>query len=209
MFLRVVTFTLTALLLMEWCAVAQSTDQSTPASAAFMSGPSTSGANLNGHPLLDGTTILPGEQVTTGPTGTAVLARDQGGMVTLGHFTSAKVEETSRHGSNLYLQNGLVTVYGMMPVQTPQGELKPGSPGTCYEVVAQPGKTYILGISGATQVQGGDQSFPVQANQAYLLELNASGQTVATPVNANTVRSMVQSLQGDPTTKVQTASPIK
>lgn len=191
-------------------AFAQGNGQPPSGSTSFISGPATSDASLNGHPLLGGTAILDHEEVTTSPTGTAVLARDQGGMVTLGHSSSAKIEATPQQGSTLYLQNGLAAVYGVAPVQTPQGELTPGGPDTCYEVIAVPGKTYVLGISGATRAQGqGGQPFTIQANQAYVLQLNANGQWSAAPVDANMVRSMVQNLRGDTTTKVQTASPIK
>lgn len=198
------------LLLPALCVFAQSGGAPSTGSPAFMSGPSTSNASLNGHPLLGGTTILPNEQVTTGPAGSAVLARDQGGMVTLGHASSATVEVADGHDSRLFLHTGLAAVYGVAPVETPQGNLKPGTPNTCYEVIAQPGKTYVLGISGSTQAQGqGGQTFTVQPNQAYLLELGPAGQLVASPADANAVRSMAQQLQADTTTKVQTASPVK
>jgi len=188
----------------------QPPSQTPTAPGYFMSGPATSGAGLNGHPLLGGTAVLENEEVVTSPTGTAILARDQGGMVTLGHSSVAKVVVTPQQGSTLYLQDGLAAVYGVAPVQTPQGELKPGTPNTCYEVVAQPGKTFVMGISGTTQAQGqGNQTFTVQPNQAYVLQYNSTGQVVATPVAVDTVRTMVQNLQGDTTTKVQTASPVK
>lgn len=205
------TMTLMALLLLPApCALAQNSAQTAQGSPSFMSGPSTSNASLNGHPLLGGTTVLPNEQVTTGPAGSAVLARDQGGMVTLGHSSAATVKAGNQQSSTLFLQSGLAAVYGVAPVETPQGNLQPGSPNTCYEVIAQPGKTYVLGISGTTQAQGqGGQAFTVQPNQAYLLELGPAGQLVATPVDANAVRSMAQRLQADTTTKVQTASPVK
>jgi hypothetical protein len=131
-------------------------------------------------------------------------------MVTLGHSSAATAEEAAAHDSSLFLHAGLAAVYGIAPVETPQGELKPGSPDTCYEVIAEPGKTYVLGISGTTQAQGqGGHGITVHANQAYLLQLNPAGQLVATPVDAGVVRSMAQRLQADTTTKVQTASPVK
>lgn len=204
-------WTLTALsLLPALCALAQSSAQPARGAPSFLSGPSTSGASLNGHPLLGGTTVLPNEQIVTGPAGSAVLARDQGGMVTLGHSSSATAREAAEHDSSLFLHTGLAAVYGIAPVETPQGRLRPGSPDTCYEVIAEPGKTWVLGISGTTQAQGqGGRGITVRANQAYVLQLNSAGQLVATPVDAGTVRSMAQRLQADTTTKVQTASPVK
>lgn len=175
----------------------------------FMSGPATTGAALQGHPLLGGTTVLEGEQISTNPTGTAILARDDGGMVTLGHDSSAKVVNTAASGSTLYLSDGLATVYGVAPVVTPQGQLNPGSADTCYQVVTQGSKTYILGVSGTTQAQGGNATYDVGPDQAYVLQTDPNGAVVASPVAPDTVRTMVQQLQGDTVTKVQTASPIR
>lgn len=92
-----------------------------PTQGAYLAGPGTKDAYLNGVALLPGTAILPGETVTTSSGGVVVLTPTQGvgGVVELAGNGEATV---GGPGAPLQIGSGDALVVGGVAVATPQGE---------------------------------------------------------------------------------------
>lgn len=178
----------------------------------FVTGPGVHGAYLHGTEVIEGTAIFPGEQLKTSDTGQAMLARADGGAVSIGHSTAVIVDGTQEQ-SKLHIESGYAEVYGATPVQTAQGDLQPSSPNASYEVVSVPGKTYVLGLKGDTMVNGpsanGQARLRVAPDHAYVLT-NANGKAAAQPITTQQFQQVAVRLKADGVDpQERSASPIR
>ncbi len=181
---------------------AQQTGQTAASSNAgpggFIVGSNTSGAVMNGQPLLPGTAVLPGENVTTisGGTATLVSTGENGGVVQLGQQTQTTVV-TNSAGPQVNLIQGAVQTQGTVPVETCTSMVTPQNSETIVTVSAQgcqqsgvqqvSGNSSVksLGSAGAGSATAGSASqASLHAGQAVQVT-SSSIQYVATSSNAN------------------------
>lgn len=121
---------------------------------AFFTGPGTTGAMLNGAPLLPGTTVLSGETISTGPGGLVVMAptHGSGGVLELTQNTIAQVRPGDLVSSTdeLEIKSGSASILGAVTVQNPQGQIfQPSTVGTRYIVNASQAQSSMGVVAGA------------------------------------------------------------
>jgi len=150
-----------------------------PAGGAFLAGPGTRDAYLNGQALLPGTAILPGETVTTGGGGIAVLTPTgtSGGAIELTGNASATVAPpvAGRPGAPLSITHGDALIYGQVSILTPQGAtLLPQSGTTSYVVNVAPAQSSLGVLTGSVRTLHSTGDLSVTQGQAR--SWNAGGQ---------------------------------
>lgn len=128
----------------------------TPSGTAFLAAPGTREAFLNGYPLLAGTAVLPGETVTTGSGGVAVLTPTGGGggaVELTGNASATVAPPIAGHpGAPLSLTQGDALIYGQVSVLTPQGAtLLPQTGSTSYVVNVATGQSSLGVLNGSVQ----------------------------------------------------------
>jgi|GEM_PF-5301773 len=151
------------------CAVAflAAQDSSRP---GFVTGPSSSGAQLLNKPLLPGTAVLNCESITTSSSGSALLSGSkQGGLAALGHDSQGVVMTDSKGNPQIALQQGLAQVSGGVTVVTPQASFQPQG-NSQFSVVADQDHTYVMGKSGSTNVGSIQNPTTVQPGQAFEID---------------------------------------
>ena len=185
-------------------------NQTATASKGMIAGPQTANAFALGQPLVPGTAVFTGEKFDTGPRGQAMLGSDGGGVLTLGHSSTATVSATSGRAS-LDLQKGFVICYGSSPVVTPGGFKEFAKPGSSFELMTDGSKTYVLDLHGDTNIATGTTPLNLTSGQAVLLERGPGGAIQVTPLSPHQFDQAVKpfALSGSPNFDKQDASPIR
>jgi len=136
----------------------------------FVTGPSSSGAQLLNKPLLPGTAVLNCESITTSSSGSALLSGSkQGGLAALGHDSQGVVLTDSKGNPQIALQQGLAKVSGGVTVITPQASFQPQG-NSQFSVVADHDHTYVMGKSGTTNVGSIQNPTALQPGQAFEID---------------------------------------
>ncbi|MGH9395005.1 MAG: hypothetical protein ACRD1E_12600 [Terriglobales bacterium] len=142
---------------------------------------------VNGLPVTAGSAIVAGDLVSTSAIGSARMVLP-GGSVIAASNTNFRMESVN-NATQIRLNNGLVKVTGLLPVELSTRSVVPATSQTRFNVYDLSGKVYVEAVAGTVSVKAAHSSYTVHTGEAVSFSdgqapaaASAGGASMAVPV---------------------------
>lgn len=142
---------------------------------------------VNGQPVTAGSAIVAGDLVSTSVAGSARMVLPGGSVIAASNTNFRMVNVNN--ATEIRLNNGLVKVTGLLPVELSSRTVVPATANTRFNVYDLSGKVYVEAVAGSVAVKAGNSSYTVRTGEAVSFSDQApaaaaasSGASMAVPV---------------------------